>query len=205
MTSDLQVEHVTIFRNHLAHAGSTLDHPHSQVIGTPIVPPYISVRLAEAMHYYREFDQCLFCALLAQELEENRRIVAQSKYFVAFEPFASPSPFVTYICPRRHRASFGAINKEEIEDLAPMLKGILANLYFGLNDPDYCFAIRTAPKGHDEVAYFHWYISIVPQLNHSNSLERASVIPVNPIFPEDAAAFLNEVKLEKEHPSCLAV
>jgi UDPglucose--hexose-1-phosphate uridylyltransferase len=205
MNSSRQIEHVTIFRNHGANANSAVDHPHSQILGTPVVPGYVALRLAEAMHFYQEFGRCLFCALMEKEVGQGVRVVGQSKHFVAIMPFAGPSPFVTHIYPRRHIATFGSIYDDEIRDMAQLLKSTLAKFYLGLNDPDYSLTIRTAPKGHEGVVYFHWYVSIVPHLNRANGVERASVIPVNPIYPEDAAAFLNQVEVQKEQPLCLAV
>jgi UDPglucose--hexose-1-phosphate uridylyltransferase len=35
---DPRVEHVIIFKNHGAGAGTSLEHPHSQIVGTPVFP-----------------------------------------------------------------------------------------------------------------------------------------------------------------------
>lgn len=209
MTSDPHIAHVTIFRNHGTLGGESIEHPHSQVIGTPVVPSYIQKQLDEGMRHYDEFEECMFCALLAQELQDETRIVAQSHHFVGIEPFASPSPFVTHIYPLRHMASFGDISKQEIEDLAGLLRTVLAKLYVGLNDPDYNYTIRTAPKGHEAIPYFHWHISIIPRLNYPTGLELGSGIRMNPLSPEAAAEFLRSIDAgntpeEKETTSCLA-
>jgi len=207
MTSDPNIAHVIIFRNHGALAGGSLEHPHSQIIGSPVIQSQIQSCLAEAMHHYTEFNECIWCASVAQELCDNRRIVAQSHHFVSLEPFASPSPFVTHIYPRRHMASFADINKEEIEDLSQLLKSVMTKLYIGLNDPDYNYSILSAPKGHDAVPYFHWHISIVPRLNPPTGLELGSGIRMNPLSPETAAEFLQRINAgntvkEKETTSC---
>jgi UDPglucose--hexose-1-phosphate uridylyltransferase len=44
MMSDDHIVMVTIFRNHGLNAGTSLAHPHSQIIGSPTVPRYIRFR-----------------------------------------------------------------------------------------------------------------------------------------------------------------
>jgi len=197
LSSDAHIEHVSIFRNHGPRSGSVNEHPHSQIVGMAVTPSHISRLLAEAAGYFNRSGQCLFCASLEQELEEEARIVAQSRNFVALEPFASFCPVLTHIYPRRHMASFGAITKQELDDLPLLLKQVLARLYFGFNDADYSLRICTAPKGHDEVHYFHWYIEIVPYLSPTTSFEHGSKVFLNPILPEDAAAFLRGITVEE--------
>ena len=41
------VNHVTIFKNHGADAGASLQHPHSQLIATPVIPGQVWHRLHE--------------------------------------------------------------------------------------------------------------------------------------------------------------
>src|SRR5204862_388109 len=55
---------VLVFKNHGAEAGATLEHPHSQLIATPVVPVTLGDELlgARAYHDYRE--RCLFCDIV---------------------------------------------------------------------------------------------------------------------------------------------
>ena len=41
LAQDERVNLITIFRNNGKKAGTSLEHPHSQIIATPIVPPYV--------------------------------------------------------------------------------------------------------------------------------------------------------------------
>lgn len=82
-------------------------------------------------------------------------MVLTSEHFVAVELFASPAPFLTHIYSRRHMASFGDISAKEIEDLGRVLRTVLAKLYYGLQNPDFNFTIRTAPAECVGVRYFH--------------------------------------------------
>ncbi len=143
-----------------ADAGASLEHPHSQLIATPVISHQVRERFQQALAHYDEYGECMFCQTLEEELAEQSRIVVASDHFVAMELFASPTPFVTPIYPRRHMASFGDISAVEIADLARVLKTVLAKLYYGLENPDFNFTIRSAPAEYVGVKHFHWYVSV---------------------------------------------
>ena len=193
ITADTRIEHVTIFKNHGLAAGTSLEHPHSQIIATPIIPPDIRSRMEEALRFYDSNGQCIFCAVLADELAEGKRVVTESEHFVAFIPFASLTPFSLWIFPRRHMASFAAIQPEEIQDLARVLRSVLAKLYYGLGNPDYNYIVRTSPSEGRYLRYYHWYITVVPRLTRTAGFELGSGMYINPTIPEANAEFLGNL------------
>jgi len=200
VSADPRIAHVTIFKNHGVGAGTSLEHPHSQLIATPVISSQVRHRLYEALRHYDEFGECMFCQALQEELEEPTRVVVASERFVVVEPFASASPFATYLYPRRHMASFGAISDAEIQDMALVLKMILAKLYVGLQNPDFNYAIRTAPHENAGVMYYHWYVSIIPRLTRVAGFELGSGMFINTVLPEAAAEFLRNLPLEAAAP-----
>ncbi|HUJ94197.1 MAG TPA: DUF4931 domain-containing protein, partial [Terriglobales bacterium] len=105
LTIDRRIAHITIFKNHGGTAGASLEHPHSQLIATPVISYQIRQRFHEALTHYDEYGECIFCQMLMEDLEEQKRIVIASDHFVALELFGSASPFCTHIYPRRHMAS----------------------------------------------------------------------------------------------------
>ncbi|OFW09906.1 MAG: galactose-1-phosphate uridylyltransferase, partial [Acidobacteria bacterium RIFCSPLOWO2_12_FULL_59_11] len=195
ITEDPRVEHVTIFKNHGAGAGTSLEHPHSQIIATPIIPPDIRNRMEVGLRFYDEYGQCIFCKVMLDELAERVRMVHETAHFVSFLPFASMTPFSLWIFPRRHMASFGEIHSEEIRDLAYMLRLVLAKVYYGLGDPDFNYVIRTAPGENRYSRYYHWYISLIPRLTKTAGFEIGSGMYINTTLPEASAEFLRNVAL----------
>lgn len=196
VSADPRIAHVTMFKNHGTAAGTSLEHPHSQLIGTPVISSQVRHRLYEALRHYDEFGECIFCEALKEDLADPLRIVVASEYFVAVEPFASSTPFATYLYPRRHMASFGDITSAEIADLAFVLKTVLAKLYVGLQNPDFNYTIRTAPHENAGVIYYHWYLSIIPRLTRVAGFELGSGMFINTVLPEAAAEFLRNVKVD---------
>lgn len=196
LSLDPRIAQVTIFKNHGTDAGTSLEHPHSQMIATPVISYQVRQRFQEALRHYDDFGCCIFCQMIEEELEEQKRVVLASEHFVAAELFASPAPFCTHIYPRRHMASFGDISSKEIADLGRVLRTVLAKLYHGLENPDFNFTIRTAPAECVGVRYFHWYMSVIPRLTRTAGFELGSGMFINTVIPEEAAEFLRNVNVE---------
>lgn len=190
------VEHVTIFKNHGAAAGTSLEHPHSQLIGTPIIPSEVRERLENALQFFDDNGRCIFCFTLEEEAREGLRVVEETPHFLAFVPYAALSPYHLWIFPKRHCASIGCIGEAEKSALARILRRALARLDKGLNNPDYNFVIRTAPKESETVRYYHWYIAVVPRVSQTAGFELGSGMFINSSLPEESARFLCEVKVD---------
>lgn len=196
LSYDPRIAHVTIFKNHGLDAGTSLEHTHSQLIATPVISHQVRERFQHALSHYDEYGECMFCQMIEEELQEAKRIVLTSEHFVALELFASPAPFCTHIYPRRHMASFGDISSTEITDLAHMLRALLGKLYYGLDNPDFNYTIRSAPAECVGVKYFHWYLSVIPRLTRVAGFELGSGMFINTVLPEAAAEFLRKVASE---------
>lgn len=197
LSMDRRVNHVTIFKNHGADAGASLQHPHSQLIATPVIPSQVRHRLHEALRHYDDAGECMFCHMVEREVEDQTRVVLKSEHFVAMEVFASATPFATHIFPLRHMASFGEITAAEITDLARVLRTLLAKIYFGLNNPDLNFAIRSGPSDYVGARHFHWYVSVIPRLTRVAGFELGSGMFINTVLPEAAAEFLRKTSAGK--------
>jgi UDPglucose--hexose-1-phosphate uridylyltransferase len=192
---DPRIEHVIVFRNHGPGAGTSLEHPHSQAVGTPVVPGQVRTRMEAALHFFGDSGRCLFCHCLEEELEEGSRVVASSPGFVAFVPFAALSPFHLWVFPRRHNAYFGDLDAVELADLAEVLKRTLLLLRSGLDDPDFNLVIRSFAPNERSVRYLHWYLSIVPRMSRAAGFELGTGMFINTSVPEECAAFLRSVVL----------
>lgn len=181
---------IVIFRNHGPGAGTSLAHPHSQIVATPVVPIEIRHRFDVAMHHYDDLGTCLYVDIVDRELHDGRRIVLLTERFVAFQPFASASPFETWVMPRFHQTSFGDVGDAALDELAPVLRSVLGGVRRALDDPDYNYVIYSAPPGDEDREYFVWHVRIVPRLLTPAGFELGSGMLVNPSLPEETAAVL---------------
>ena len=197
LSADHRVHHITIFKNHGLDAGASLQHPHSQLIATPVIPSQVRQRLHEALRHYDDAGECMFCHMVEREVEEQTRVVLKNEHFVSMEEFASATPFATHIFPLRHMASFGDITEIEVISLARMLRVLLAKIYVGLENPDLNFTIRSGPAEYAGARHFHWYVSVIPRLTRVAGFELGSGMFINTVLPEAAAEFLRKVAIDK--------
>ncbi len=179
-----------IFRNHGKRAGTSLIHPHSQLIVTGIVPHYIRWREEEAQKYFDEWGRCVYCDILENELRDRKRIVLENQAFAAFIPYAAEVPFEIWIMPKKHEADFGCIDDEEKEHLSLTLRDILSRLHNKLNDPDYNYIINTSARYRANEPQLHWYLQIRPRFTTPAGFEIGSGISINPSLPEQDADIL---------------
>lgn len=189
------IENITLFRNHGQRAGTSLEHPHSQVIAAPIVPHQVRLRLQDAEQFHSKNGACLFCRVLEEELAAEERIVEESPHFAGFVPYAALSPYHQWIFPKRHCASFDDMTGEEIDDLARLLNRMMIRMRDGIGDPDFNLSVRSAPTALADSVFFHWYIALIPRVNRIAGFELGSGMHINPVAPEQAAAQLRAVDL----------
>jgi UDPglucose--hexose-1-phosphate uridylyltransferase len=190
-----QLDLITIFRNYGEKAGTSLEHPHSQIIATPIVPPHVRNPLYQSQLACDTYGDCIYCGMMEEERRQQVRVVKETKYFLVLCPFASRSPFEIRIYPKIHHSSFSTISDQELEDFAWALQETLKRLSIGLNDPDYNYIIRSAPIEDTNVKYDHWYAVIVPKLTTPAGFEIGTGIYINTTPPEQCAEFLRGVQI----------
>ena len=195
LSKNCQYEMVILFKNHGAAAGTSLRHPHSQIIATPVTPMHIRHYLEEAMRYFDDNGKCVFCEMIQKEKKIGERIVLESEEFVVFEPFASRSPFETWVIPKQHSSSFEEISAASAKELAFVMRSTLAKIYKSLNNPDYNYVIKSSPCHEKDVEYYHWYVQIVPRVSAMAGFELGSGIYINTVIPETAAKFLRDTAL----------
>ncbi len=187
---DKRFQTVVVFKNHGERAGTSLRHPHWQIIATPVVPRLLRMKLREATEYFDRYGCCLYDVLLEQELAAQRRIIAVNSEFVAFAPYASHLPFETWIMPRRSQAGFSALLPGQIPPLAVILSDVLRKMYVGLEDPHFNLTVDTVPRGEEDEPHFRWHIRVLPRLSTAAGFELGSGMSINTVLPEDAAEFL---------------
>ena len=190
LKSDKRFVYGLLFKNVGFSAGASLEHTHSQLIVTPIVPPLVANEIANAKTFYQHSKRCLFCDMIQQEMETDKRVVIPTDNFIVFAPFASRFPFEIWILPKKHESNFENLQGFEAEELAHILKSVLAKLEATLDFPPYNYIIHNAPFNVTEAEYFHWHIEIIPRLTNIAGFEWGTGFYINPTSPEEAAEML---------------
>lgn len=205
---DRRFKYILLFKNHLAPAGASLSHPHTQIIATPVTPRAVAQKLESAKAHHQVRERCLFCDLIQQEVEDGSRVVYLDDHFVALAPYASRFPFELFLAPRRHCHSFIEVPPLELAAFARALKETLGRLRSALKDPPFNIVLHSAPntetfprRSHywDTLPFdFHWHVEILPRLTKIAGFEWGTGFYINPTPPEEAAAFLRDAGASTE-------
>lgn len=190
---DIRLKYILIFKNHGEPAGASLEHSHSQLIATPIVPKQVAEKIEGAKSHFDYKERCIFCDIVRQEISDQQRLVADFDAFISFAPFASRFPFETHIMPKTHQSSFLEMSDSEYGKLAACLRDALTRISMALNNPPFNFVLHTRPVSRESHEYFHWHIEIIPKLTKIAGFEWGSGFYINPTAPEEAASYLRTI------------
>jgi UDPglucose--hexose-1-phosphate uridylyltransferase len=189
---DNRLRYAMIFKNHGEAAGATLEHPHSQLIALPSLPHLVVEEMAGARDYYNHKERCIFCDMIRQEIQQGERVILENPEFIVISPFASFSPFESWILPKRHGSFFEDCQVHEIQSLGRIFSETLRRLEKALDFPPYNFTLHTTPFNEKSLEYYHWHFEIIPKLTKLAGFEWGSGFFINPTPPEEAAKFLRE-------------
>ncbi|MBI3890566.1 MAG: galactose-1-phosphate uridylyltransferase [Candidatus Wallbacteria bacterium] len=192
LSRDPRIKYVLVFKNNGRVAGASLEHPHSQLIATPVVPRRVHEELSGAESYFTYKERCVYCDILSQELATRVRVCAESPHFALLTPFAARFPYEMVLLPKEHQADFAQTGVGQLADLARMLRDACRAMRSQLDDPPYNFMVHTAPVHHTARDYYHWHIEIIPRLSRIAGFEWGSGFYINPMPPEEAARRLAE-------------
>lgn len=190
LKKDPRLVYGMIFKNVGGAAGASLEHSHSQLIVTPIVPINVLEEMNGADEFYRYRGRCIYCDILDQEIAAQKRIVLESQNFLVIAPYASRFPYETWILPKEHNSHYENASKNELDELAGVLKKTLWKHEVALEQPAYNYMIHTGPLNSPYLPHYHWHIEIIPRLTRVAGFEWGTGFYINPVPPEQAAITL---------------
>lgn len=193
LKKDQRLRYTMVFKNFGAAAGASLEHSHSQLIATPIVPKRVIEEMDGAKRYYEYRERCIFCDIVVQETKVRKRLISENNTFILICPFAPRFPFETWILPRNHMSNFEDASRSELNDLASILKDCLLRIKKALNIPPYNFIIHTTPITLRGIEFYHYHLEIIPVLTHIAGFEWGTGFYINPTAPEESASYLKNI------------
>ncbi len=194
LKNDRRFRYIIIFKNHGGAAGASLEHSHSQLIALPIVPREVKDEVDGARTHYTFKERCVFCDIIRQETDDEKRMIAETGDMVAISPYAPRFPFETWILPKRHQAHYEDASRPEYASLARLLGDILRRMNKVLQNPPYNLLIHSAPLSEPAGDFYHWHVEIIPKLTKVAGFEWATGFYLNPTSPEEAAAVLRDAR-----------
>ena len=203
LRQDERIAFISIFKNHGLFAGATQAHPHTQLIGLPVVPRGEIDKYIRKFDHYRNTGRALISDIIAQEEHNQDRIIAQEGTFTAFCPYASAYPFEVMIAAKDAIGTLDRIDESHLEDLSKLLKIIFYKLRKQLGNFDFNMAVSIPPmqKHFDTDAFFNhideisrFSVHIMPRIYRHGGFELSTGMMINPVEPERSAKLLRGVE-----------
>jgi len=189
------------FENRGVEVGVTIPHPHGQIYAYSYLTPRTERMLSVAQEHKAKTGRVLMDDIVARELKDQVRIVAENAHWVAYVPFASRYPYEIHLAPKVRVADFAELSDEQAAHLPAIAKEILARLdgVYGIPMP-YMASWHQAPValGRDLLG-LHWQITSVrrtpDKLKYLAGSESGMGAFVMDMAPEQSAEQLKAVKL----------
>jgi UDPglucose--hexose-1-phosphate uridylyltransferase len=198
------VSYIQIIKNSGEGAGASLEHPHNQIFTVPVIPSDVHDILMGAEKYRQQHNENVFQTIIDWEKREGVRLIDENDDFILFCPYASRVAYEMWIVPKKHDPYFENMTPKQRDNLAELLRGALARLYVGLNDPPYNYYILSAPCDDtgfvsDRKIYknFRWHIQILPRLSKWGGFEMGTGLEITTVLPEEAAAYLRGQNIDQ--------
>jgi UDPglucose--hexose-1-phosphate uridylyltransferase len=190
LSRDPRLLAIVVFKNKGPRAGTSLRHPHWQIMATPVVPALLERKARVARAHFESTGHCLYTDLREAEETSRLRLVEAAPGYVAFAPYASPLSHQVRILPLTRRSSFAHVPFEELEPLSRLLPEVLRRLDAALGEPDFNVAITSAPTADADAPYFSWHLDVFPRIQADAGFELGSGMHINTALPESVAAAL---------------
>ena len=207
LKGDARFRYISVFKNHGAGSGQEFEHPTSQLTATTFIPRRVLYELRAGFDYYKQKERCVFCDMLAQEMQQGQRIVEVRGDFVAFCPYATRAPYETWILPRTHDAAFERFalsHPGSMRDLGGLIKRTLQRIR--TITESFHLVLHTSPnRSHISASLgywktldddYHWHIEILPILAAKANSYTFKEVYYSPVAPETAAKRLREAAVE---------
>jgi UDPglucose--hexose-1-phosphate uridylyltransferase len=185
--------YVQIFKNVGPAAGASLEHVHSQLLALTTVPEALQQELTASGDYFSEHKRSLLLDMLDRELAADTRIVAATKNFVAFCPYASRFGYEVWIAPRRHQPRYEDVKDSELGELSLLVREVIGRIERAAGQVAYNYFLHTQPFDMPAHDHYHWHIEIIPRLTKVAGFEWSTGCFINPYSPESAASHLRSV------------
>ena len=196
------IQHITPFENRGEEVGVTLAHPHGQIYAYSYMPPKVARMLEVAKKHKERTGKVLFDEIVAREIKDEERIVAENRHWVAYVPYAARYSFEIHVAPKVSVADLSELTPEVADAFPAIAKEVLQRLDGVFDIPmAYIAAWHQAPvrEGRD-LLRLHWQITSVRRapgkLKYLAGSESSMGAFIMDLRPEQSAAQLREVKLK---------
>lgn len=173
--------HTSLFMNCRAMAGASIEHAHFQLIGAPLVTPWVTQRT-------ERIREGVLAEQVQDEERDGDRIIESSDDWISYAPFASRFAGQTRLLPRQSAIVLGE-NDADWQELGRQLVRLVGRMEKALANPAYNVVFCFPP---DEAWELGWFVDIIPRFPQIAGFELATDFYVNPLSPETTARLMRQ-------------
>jgi UDPglucose--hexose-1-phosphate uridylyltransferase len=182
---------IVVFRNHGAAAGTSLRHPHSQIVALDQAPPGLVGRWERVREFHERTGRRLHDEQAARERADQVRVVHDGDGLLVYQPRAGAVSHETVLLPDDDSAGLADASDEALTAMAAMLPAVASALAAVRDDPAYNLVVHAGPATDPEARrWYRWHIGLYPRVSRRAGLEIATGLGVNPTVPEQTAPVL---------------
>ncbi len=162
------VRYVQIFENKGAIMGCSNPHPHGQIWAQYTIPEEPLKKQRFQDQYFQQHDHTLLADYLAQEMQQQERILFENEHFVALVPFWAVWPFEAMLVPKRPMPRITDLTEAEARAFAAAYRRLTIRYdnLFEISFP-YSAGIHQAPTDGEPHPEWHWHMVFYPPLLRS--------------------------------------
>jgi UDPglucose--hexose-1-phosphate uridylyltransferase len=123
-----EVAQVFPFENRGKEIGVTLQHPHGQIYGYPLMTPRTATLLARSAEHRERTGRLLLRDILDAECADGSRVVLSGQHWTAYVPYAARWPVEVHLAPHRDVPDLPALDDDERDELARVYLELLQRL-----------------------------------------------------------------------------
>lgn len=187
-----QIKYVSIFKNSGKQAGASLEHAHTQILASSVMPGRIKEEVEASKKYFENENNCVGCDIINEELNLDERVIIEEDDFVVIAPYASIWPYETSIYPKFHCSDITQLTKDQLNQLAKTMHKLFSSYYECFDYIPYNMVFFNYPKK----KYCHFRIDIYPRIQSIAGLEHLG-LNINEVLPERATEVLKDKNREK--------
>ncbi len=200
-SKDEKIKYVHIFENKGEEVGVTIHHPHGQLYAHSWIPTKIETELINSKIYFEEQNAVLFDDMIAEEIQYQKRVIAENDSFVAFIPYFIDYPYGVYICNKKKYSHINELNDTDNALLASILQQVTKAFDALFNKPfPYMMSLHQCPVNaiefDDARDYYRFHIQFYTPLREASKIkwyagsEMGAGAAANPLDVDQCAASL---------------
>lgn len=179
-------EYISIFKNFLRKAGASLQHPHSQIVSLPIIPPEVNNEIEIAKKYYDTNNRSLYEDIIKEEISYGKRVIHNSENFLVIVPYATKYNGEVRIIFKQN-IKLNQLKIDSINEISNIFVKLFENLYNERGYMPFNLFIHTHPVKGGTEKYYNTHIHIVPRRYSFGGFELSMGVYVASTNPEQLA------------------